>query len=376
MTIILNDAEVIDQIFNHIDGKTTDLADKTWQEPIENYKSEERFKAEIALLKRLPVPYCPSASLPENGTYVARTAAGTPLIAVRGDDGIVRAFYNSCRHRGMAVAEGSGSARTFVCPYHSWAYGLDGQLKHVPGADGFPDLDYEKHGLVQVHAEERSGLIFVTQEDPISEGALEALPDFFNPDQVAFDKIEFNDNANWKLLAETSMEGYHIKALHNKTFYPYGLDNINIVETFGPNSRIVFPFRRIEKLRDIPRDERRLSGMVTDVFQLFPNTHISVLSDHSLLIILEPVSPTETRWEIFRLNNRMKGGKEIDLEKAKRDASFVTDTGLGEDRHAARSIQAGMAGKANEFFTFGKFEKAAIHFHEVMDEMLTKLPKD
>lgn len=373
MTIIMNDADVIDRIFSHIDGKSTDLADKTWREPVESYKSQERFDAEIELLKRLPVPFCPSASVPENGSYLARTAAGTSLIAVRGDDGIVRAFYNSCRHRGMAVAEGSGNARTFVCPYHSWAYGLDGQLKHVPGDEGFPELEYEKHGLVQVQAEERSGIIFVTQKDPISDGALEALPDFFNSDQVAFDRIEFNDKANWKLLGETSMEGYHIKALHNKTFYPYGLDNINVVETFGANSRIVFPFRRIEKLRDIPRAERRLSGMITDVYQLFPNTHISVLSDHSLLVILEPVSPSESRWEIFRLNNKMNGDKEIDLEKAKRDASFVTETGLSEDRHAACSIQAGLAGMANTHFTYGKFEKAIIHFHEKMSELLPKL---
>jgi phenylpropionate dioxygenase-like ring-hydroxylating dioxygenase large terminal subunit len=373
MTLYMKDADVVDRIFNHIDGKTTDIGNEIWREPVENYDSQERFDAEIELLRRLPVPFCPSAALPEKGSYVARTAAKTPLLAVRGDDGVVRAFHNTCRHRGMAVAEGSGSARTFVCPYHSWAYGLDGALKHIPGEDGFPGLDYEKHGLVQVIAEERNGIVFVTQKDPVSEGPLNALPELFTPDQVAFNKIEVVDQANWKLIGETSMEGYHIKSLHNKSFYPYGLDNINVVETHGTNSRIVFPFRRIEKLRDIPRNQQRLGGMVTDVYQLFPNTHISMLSSHSMLIILEPVSPGETRWEIFQIKNRKIGDKEINLEEAKRDAEFVNDTGLKEDRDAACSIHAGILGNANSHFTFGKFEKAIVHFHKNLNEHLAML---
>ena len=87
------------------------------------------------------------------------------------------------------------------------------------------------------------------------------------------------------------MEGYHIASLHKDTFGPYGFHNLNVVETFGTNSRIVFPFKRINKLRDKPVNERRLAGMVTDVYQSFPNTHVSVLSNHSHMIILEPYRP-------------------------------------------------------------------------------------
>ena len=112
------------------------------------------------------------------------------------------------------------------------------------------------------------------QDTALDPGALAAVPDLLAPEQQVFDASAFSDPTNWKLAAETSMEGYHIKALHNESFYPFGFDNLNVVETFGPNSRIIFPFRRIEKLRDVPPAERRLQGMVTDVFQLFPNTHI------------------------------------------------------------------------------------------------------
>ena len=58
------------------------------------------------------------------------------------------------------------------------------------------------------------------------------------------------------------MEGYHIKVGHPKTFYPYGFDNLNVVRPFGPNSRVTFPFRRIEKLRDVPREERKIDGQI------------------------------------------------------------------------------------------------------------------
>ncbi len=370
MTQLLSEADLIDRILGHVDAKSTDLGDDVWHEPTENYYSKERFAAEIELLRRLPVAFCPSAALPENGSYVARTAAGTPLIVVRGDDGVVRAFRNACRHRGIPVAQGSGCTRAFVCPYHAWTYGLDGRLKHVPGDDGFPNLDHEQHGLVPVTAEEKGGLVFVTQDDPVSPGALPDMPDLLTAEQTVFDASEFTDEANWKLIAETSMEGYHIKALHNRTFFPYGFDNLNVVETYGPNSRIIFPFRRIEKLRDIPRDERRINGMVTSVYQLFPNTHVSVLSSHSLLIILEPLSPTKTQWVVYRLSNHVNDGKTADINEAKRDATFVKDTGLDEDRAAACAIQAGLKSKANSHFTFGKFEKAIVHFHTTLRKLL------
>ncbi len=370
MTQLLSEADLIDRILGHVDAKSTDLGDDVWHEPTENYYSKERFAAEIELLRRLPVAFCPSAALPENGSYVARTAAGTPLIVVRGDDGVVRAFRNACRHRGIPVAQGSGCTRAFVCPYHAWTYGLDGRLKHVPGDDGFPNLDHEQHGLVPVTAEEKGGLVFVTQDDPVSPGALPDMPDLLTAEQTVFDASEFTDEANWKLIAETSMEGYHIKALHNRTFFPYGFDNLNVVETYGPNSRIIFPFRRIEKLRDIPRDERRINGMVTSVYQLFPNTHVSVLSNHSLLIILEPLSPTKTQWVVYRLSNHVNDGKTADINEAKRDATFVKDTGLDEDRAAACAIQAGLKSKANSHFTFGKFEKAIVHFHTTLRKLL------
>jgi choline monooxygenase len=376
VTTLMSDAEVVERIFKHIDNKSTDVGTDVWHEPVANYLSTERFNAEIELLRRLPVAFCPSAGLPESGSYIARRAAGVPLLVVRGDDGVVRAFRNACRHRGMPVAKsGQGCARSFICPYHSWVYDLDGALKRIADSQGFPGLDPSKHGLAPVHAvEERSGIVFVTQLEPVTDGALGAMPKLLDANQVMFNHTSFVDQANWKLIGETSMEGYHIASLHKETFAPYGFHNLNVVETFGTNSRIVFPFKRIKKLRDIPAAQHRLPGMVTDVYQLFPNTHVSVLSNHSHMIILEPVSPTETEWVIYQVSNGDADGKHKGgLADAKRDASFVQDTGLMEDRDAACGIQAGLASGANEHLTFGRYEKAAVHFHSTLAEHLNML---
>ena len=367
---LLDDQAVIERIFSHIDNSTTDLGDTVWTEPVDHYQSQERFDAEIALLKRLPVPYCPSVALPDKGSYIARKAAGTPLVIVRGLDGVVRAFINACRHRGMQVAKGSGCSRSFVCPYHAWTYNLEGNLKNIPGSEGFPGIDPEEHGLVQVSALEKGGIVYVMQEGDITPEMLDDSLDFFTPDQALFEHTTFTDEANWKLLTETAMEGYHIKSLHKDTFFPYGLDNITLVENFGAHSRVTFPFKRIEKLREIAPGKRRIDGLVTQVYLLFPNASVAILSKHSNLVILEPLSPTQSQWVVYRMINPQTADYPISLEDAKRDAIFVNESGQDEDREAACAIQESVGSGANEHFTFGYFEKAIVNFHQHLAKYL------
>lgn len=362
-TPFLTDQQAIERIFDHIDNGTTDLGDTVWREPVEHYSSQERFDAEIGLLRRLPVPFCPSVALDQPGSYVARSAAGTPLLVARGKDGKVRAFINACRHRGMQVATGSGCANAFSCPYHAWTYNLEGDLKAIPGRSGFADLDPDEHGLVEISSAEAGGLVYVRQEGTISADDVRGFRDYLSPQQKMFEEEELYDDANWKILNETLQEGYHIKALHRETFFPYGLDNTNVVELDGANSRVIFPFRRIESLREVPADERRLTGVATTLHHLFPNASISVLSKHTNLVILEPLSPSRSRWVIYRVFNERSGGEPITLEEAQRDVRFVNDFGQDEDREAARAIQETMTTKANTHLTFGYFESAIVNFH-------------
>ena len=143
------------------------------------------------------------------------------------------------------------------------------------------------------------------------------------------------------------------------------------------NSRIVFPFRRIEKLRNIPKNEWRAEGMLTYVYQLYPNARLSKLSNHDQLVILEPVSFEETNWIVYRLSPSGTQRSPEKLQNSRRDAAFVKDTGVAEDRVAASSIQKALLGEGNTHFTFGRYEAAAVHFHENwqrhLDELIQRL---
>ena len=367
---LLEVADIFDRVFDHIDNGTTDLGTVQWHEPVEHYTSQSRYEQEIALLRQRPVVFCPSAAIPDAGSYISRTAAGTPLLVVRDNDLQVRAFINACRHRGMKVASGEGCTRTFSCPYHGWTYNLDGSLRGVPGEAAFPDLDKETSGLREVFAAEKGGLIYVQQEGEPRLETLDTALDFFEPSQSFFYKSDTVDEANWKLLTETLLEGYHIKSLHRESFYPFGLDNINVVESYGQNSRVIYPFKRIEKLRSVARDKRKIEGSATLVYHLFPNVSVSVLSKHTSVTVIEPLSPTRTQMFSYAIKHADQNGVEISDEDAMRDVDFVNQSGQEEDRAAARDIQETVTTSANSHLTFGYYEKAIVSFHQQLHNEL------
>src|SRR5216683_5684480 len=297
MKAAMDDQSVAQRVLDHIANGTTDLGQQIWREPIANYRSPERLKAEIkTVLRCTPTPFCPSAALPEVGSYVAREAAGIPIIVVRGSDGKVRAFRNACRHRGMQVAAGSGCARSLVCRYHGWTYNLEGKLRHIPHEEGFPGFDKEAHPLVPVAAVERLGLVFVTQDAPApDDDSLDGLARLIGPDQRLFATNERDFEVNWKIFLESFIEGYHIKSTHPESFLPYGFDNLNVVDIFGRNSRVTYPFQRIKKLAEVAPAARRVEGQLTYAYHLFPNVLVIVLSRHTKLLILEPLGIDRTR---------------------------------------------------------------------------------
>lgn len=372
MNGFLDDHAVIDRVLAHVRAGTTDEGDEVWREPVENYRNEERFRREVEVLRRLPVPFCPSAALREPGDYVARHAAGVPILAARGKDGEVRAFRNACRHRGAEVVNGSGCANAFVCPFHGWTYGLEGDLRRVQHERGFPDLDKSTHGLVPVLTEERSGIVFVNQSGQASDQDYgDGLPDLSASDLEVIKTSETEVDVNWKVSLEGAIEGYHIRFGHPETFYPYGYDNLNVVEHSGRNSRVTFPFRRIEKLADVPEAERRIDGRVTYVYHLFPNALVTVLSRHTILVIFEPIAPGRTRNVSYSLAHPGTGADT--KTKAKKDSNFVSQTGAPEDRALAESVTRTIASGANEHFTFGHFESAIVHFHRNLRDSLDEL---
>src|SRR5947208_2598511 len=96
-----------------------------------------------------------------SGDYFTAQLVGEPLLIARGNDGVLRGFYNVCRHRAGPPAEGCGSRKVFRCGYHGWTYSLDGTLlsaSEIEGIEGFRPQDFE---LASVRTEEWFNLVFV-----------------------------------------------------------------------------------------------------------------------------------------------------------------------------------------------------------------------
>ncbi|MEP2989498.1 MAG: Rieske 2Fe-2S domain-containing protein [Parasphingorhabdus sp.] len=364
----MSDKDIVARILDHIDNGTTDRGQSSWKEPTENYQSVERFDTELVLLRRSWVVFCPSTSLPESGDYIARDAAGVPLIVVRGNDGEVRGFRNACRHRGVQVASGQGCTSVFVCPYHGWSYGNDGSLRSVPHKEGFPGLDKENRGLVAVECLEKNGLIFVKQEPDTKDRKSEADFPGLIPDGYRVIKSETSEiDANWKLHLESALEGYHIRSTHQTTFFPVQYDNLTVVEPFGRNSRIAFPYQAIEGLRDKPQSTWSTNGRLTFVYHLFPNVLVSTFPDCLQVVVLEPLELNLTRQHLFLMTDCDEGGGALD---AVLEGQEFAKAGVVEDREVVLSAQCGLKTGANEFLEFGLFESAIGRFHAELTEEL------
>lgn len=160
-----------------------------------------------------------TCELPKTGDYVTLEVGEDSIVVVRAEDGSIHAMHNVCRHRGSLICTDScGHATRLVCPYHQWAYGLDGQLLGWRGMQ--EELKKEDFGLLKVHAREVEGLIYINlNSNPSSfEPAHETLSPLLRPQGFARAKVakrvDYLVSANWKLVWENNRECYHCNVNH------------------------------------------------------------------------------------------------------------------------------------------------------------------
>lgn len=378
-TSVAEDVEIARRILAHIDAGTTDEGD-AWREPVENYLDPTRFTKELEVLRSFPSVYLPSAAIPNAGDHAERITFGVPLFAVRGHDGRARVFRNACRHRGMTVVEGPGCSHALVCRYHGWTYRLDGSLSHVPHAEAFPDLDMPTRGLVEVDSREVDGLIVIGPLQPPAsqqqDAAIAALTDGspwrdkLLPAEQLFAVRPALRAMNWKVLVEQFLEGYHIRTTHKDTFYPIQYDDLNVVEAFGPNTRITFPFQNIERLRDRPESTWNVSHRVTYVYHLFPNVMVATFPNQVLVITIDPIDIDHTTVTIYAMVTpgvAKRVSANPDVAAGARD---LLNEGGVEDNEMSEGVQRGLHAGANAFVEFGRHESAIGRFHATLDERL------
>jgi len=188
--------------------------------PRELYVSEEAFAFDTqVMLKSVWLYACTVAHVKNPGDYFVFELANNSIIILRGRDNEVRAFWNSCRHRGAKIClEQKGRAPRLMCPYHQWTYGLDGKL--LAARSMAEDFDKADHGLNPVALENVGGLIFICLSD--NPPPIDRLKADISEQIMAYDlenlkvavQDDYIEDANWKLVMENNRECYHCDAGH------------------------------------------------------------------------------------------------------------------------------------------------------------------
>ncbi len=197
--------------------------------PFAAYRDPDWYARELEHLFRGDwVAVCSAAMLREPGSYVALSIGGEPIAVVCDQAGRLHALSNACRHRGTQLLdEGTGEVKSIVCPYHAWAYDLDGGLRGAP-MTGNIEFDAAAHGLPEFALEVWAGVVFVNVDGralPLADrmkGAMQYLAPYGieRYDTPAGTRATENWDANWKLAFENGIESYHLFRVHKETFEP------------------------------------------------------------------------------------------------------------------------------------------------------------
>jgi Rieske 2Fe-2S family protein len=322
---------------------------------------------------------------PAAGNFFTVQVGEFPVVVVRDRDGSLRAFHNSCRHRGSRIcAAERGSAARLVCPYHSWTYQLDGRL--IAARDMGPDFDKTQYGLKSVHCRSVAGYVWISlAKDPPDFAPLERqVQPCLAPHRLDLAKVAFQstiiEKANWKLVWENNRECYHCSGNHPELIRTFADDpTLTGVEGAAANPRISEKWARWESIglpsrfRLAPNGQFRTARMPlvdgavsftmdgkaavgrplaaglteadlgTMLLFHYPSTWNHVLGDHAISFRMLPISPSETalttKWLVHR--DAVEG---VDYELARMTEVWLATNDA--DRRICQENQIGVASPA------------------------------
>jgi carnitine monooxygenase subunit len=368
--------DVCRRLRENVRSGSPDVCEGILELPATSYSDAVQWRREIEeIYHKRPLLLALSCDVRNPGDYRTLNMAGRPVLVVRGDDGVARAFLNVCRHRGALVAtESAGNARRFVCPYHSWAYDRSGSLVGIPDADAFGDPGVE--GLRALSCEERAGAIFVVLtpgvELELESWLGEMLPSLEALDLDAlypYERITSLPSPNWKLAADGYLDGYHIGFLHRESIGRKSLNNRNTYDLFGPHARIGFATRRVPEIDETPEQDWYLPDYMSLVHFVFPN--VSISGGHGDTLMLSRLFPgptvresTTVQHQYFRVPVEGEMVEEAEekrkiYEQVVRDEDCATIFGIGEALDALGTSPV----------LFGRNEPANQRLHRVIAEL-------
>ena len=314
---------------------------------------------------------CHGEKLREVGSYVADEIAGMPIAAVRGKDGMLRAFYNVCKHRAHHLLDGEGTTKNIVCPYHAWSYDLGGQLVAARHTSHLEDFDTGSICLDSVKVEEFGGFVYVNLDPeaaPLAEvsGALGAEIVQWAPDvdELTFaHRLSYTINSNWKNVVDNFLECYHCHVAHKDFVSLVDMDTYTVTTHGIYSSHMAEAGKSENTAYDVS------NATVTDhaVWWLWPNTCIMRYPGRGNMIILKiiPAGPDLT-YETYDFFLESAEPNEAELESIR----YLDEVLQVEDINLVESVQRGMGTPAfqqgrivNDPAGSGLSEHALHHFH-------------
>ena len=358
-------------------------------DPRRSYTLPSRYYTDPAIfeLEREKIFYrswmylCHASEVARPGDYLAGSILDQDVFVVRDRSDQLRAYYNVCQHRAHRLVEGSGTIKAAItCPYHAWAYGLDGQLRTARNSEGVEGFDKAQFSLKPVRVEVLCNLVFVNLDDdakPLASQApnLEAdicreLP-FWN-DLTLAETYDFGGRAmeaGWKVVIDNYVECYHCEVAH-----PQFCDIISMPTYENTIDGITarqkgWDVRHDNSAYHLARDARMPHSLF---WYVWPTTTINVLpGDGDLLIVTAvPVNHLATRFISYRFSPDGKPDSE--------DRRNYLENVLGtEDMLLCESVQRGLFSRGYDQGRFivdsedsGVGEHVVHHFHRMVREAL------
>jgi nitrite reductase/ring-hydroxylating ferredoxin subunit len=332
--------------------------------------------------------------IPNPGDYFVFTDLHEPLLIVRGTDGVVRGFYNTCQHRGAPVVrEQQGSARRLRCQYHSWTYDIDGgELISIPDERDFVDLDWAAHCLPKVSCAVWGGFIFVNRDPnatPLTQW-LGTATEMLAPLQCENLREVYRRSVivpcNWKVTAEAFLEVYHFRHIHSHNGVSV-LDNRGAAMGLYPggHSRMSTPYSDQNMKRagmaswddwievnqgpfaTVPGAPNILRCTSTAV-SFFPNMIIPIGVIGFPINIFWPVDKRTTRLDWIYYAPKDWDGDELPERWETRSA--VYDQIMDEDMQNMAPMQRSIESPALPGITINYQERRIYHLHEQIDKMI------
>ena len=329
--------------------------------------------------------------IPEPGDVMPVTFIDLPLLMIRDQNGEIGVFQNTCRHRGMVLVDRPMQTNGPIrCPYHSWCYSLNGELKATPHIGGAGEHAHEAvprsaYGLIKVDTYVWHDVVFVNVDgkagpfEDRNRDLMDRWREFSQPLHHCGEESSFSLRVatNWKLAAENFCESYHLPTIHPELNKISRLeDHYNILAhgQYSGQGSLVYQQLKGDDGQSFP-DFKKLSekwNHGAEYVTLYPNVLLGVHRDHCYGVILEPVSTAETieHVALYYADKTVQGTQYSNLRKS--NARLWRDI-FEEDIYVVEGMQRGRKGS---LFDGGKFspvmDKPTHNFHHWIATQMQK----